>query len=77
MSVTGGTQLSASLSYSSRLTSEKGSAGYGWYHNYDIRIEEGQGIIYFYTSPESYTYFIKEDRGNQFEVLCVDLFENT
>ena len=50
-------KLDFTISYDSRNTEQKGDMGYGWYHNYESRIEECGNGIRVYWNPNSYVTF--------------------
>ncbi|MDE6208755.1 MAG: PKD domain-containing protein, partial [Lachnospiraceae bacterium] len=64
LSVNGATKLSIDLTYDSRITSTKGSYGYGWHDDYEISLKEENGIISYYANPSSVVTFVNEKALN-------------
>ncbi|MBR1815481.1 MAG: PKD domain-containing protein, partial [Lachnospiraceae bacterium] len=64
LSLNGKAKLPFTLSYNSLNFEKSGDMGYGWSHNFETRIDDKKGLIYYYTSPASYATFISEDSMN-------------
>ncbi len=64
MQAAGINKLDFTISYDSRNTEEKGDMGYGWYHNYESRIEECGNGIRVYWNPNSYATFANKNAMN-------------
>ncbi len=47
----GGAQLSLNMRYLSGLNDKVSDLGYGWYHDYEMWLEQKGGILYLHTSP--------------------------
>ena len=58
MSVNGASTLSFDLSYSSGSTAAAGGMGYGWYSDYEVRLENHNGQIRFYWNPGCSALFV-------------------
>lgn len=61
LSVTGGSEISNTLSYDSRITDTKGEFGYGWNDIYGINIEEENGIITFNSNTGIKSVFVNNN----------------
>ncbi|MCM1467360.1 MAG: PKD domain-containing protein, partial [Alistipes sp.] len=57
----GGSNISLNLDYNSMMTENGGELGAGWYHNYQERIEDQNGVIYYYATPGQRTTFVSDE----------------
>ncbi len=64
----GGAQLDLDMRYISDATFAEGQLGYGWYHDYEMWLEQKGGIIYYHTSPYAAYSFVNKNalEGNLF-----------
>ena len=58
LGVTGAGRLGVNLSYASGMADSRGELGYGWHHNYEMRVEEKGGILWFYATPAAPAVFV-------------------
>ena len=62
LSVQGVNPISADLQYDSTATESAGDFGYGWTHNYEVRMEtQTDGMVRYYVSPTGFYTFMPED----------------
>ena len=61
MSLNGGQEFTYDLSYSSGTNEKSGEIGYGWNSQYEMRLEQRNGIVWLYTSPDGIASFVKSD----------------
>lgn len=59
LSLTGIEELDFRLHYDSRCTGYPGEMGYGWSHNYEMRIEDCGGIVYLHKDANQSMQFIR------------------
>ncbi|MCI5621097.1 MAG: DUF6531 domain-containing protein, partial [Lachnospiraceae bacterium] len=60
LSVSGVSELAMGLSYSSGNSEYEGQLGYGWQHDYEVRLTDQNGIITFYQSPGRGVRFLNQ-----------------
>ncbi|MBQ9199999.1 MAG: hypothetical protein IJ141_07435, partial [Lachnospiraceae bacterium] len=72
MSLNGKAAFPFTLSYNSLSFAESGDMGFGWSHNFENRIVDRNGLIYYYTSPSSWAAFASEDSLNDIIYGTVD-----
>lgn len=65
LKIDGTTALSFDLNYNSMTTENSGEMGKGWSHNYEMHIEEENGIAKVYWNSNQYNLFIKEEAVNR------------
>lgn len=53
--------LGLQLSYNSKTTRESGECGYGWHHNWEGKLEDDNGIICVYPTPETEWIFVSKE----------------
>ncbi len=59
--VKGATTIGLDMHYSSGLSEYRGELGYGWYHDYEMYLEEENGIIWYYGSPDAKVSFLNKN----------------
>lgn len=64
LNLKGKNEMSFNLYYDSTEYLNEGEVGFGWHHNYESKIEDNSGLIYWYINPSSYISFISEDSYN-------------
>ena len=62
--ITGASQLSLDIRYASGMVDAQGELGYGWYHDYEMWLEQRNGIVYFHTSPAVAVSFVSKNALN-------------
>ena len=69
MNIIGGQNVGYDLSYSSGNAEYDGEIGYGWSNEYEIYIEQQNGVILLHTSPSGTIRFSKKETEEK--VICV------
>ena len=64
-SINGAVPLTLDMRYASGLTEGKGVLGYCWYHDYEMYLEQRNGILYFHASPHNAVSFINQNALNR------------
>ncbi|SDJ62915.1 intein N-terminal splicing region/RHS repeat-associated core domain-containing protein, partial [Lachnospiraceae bacterium G41] len=64
LTIVGGQELSYDLSYSSGAVQNAGEIGYGWNSQYEMHLEQRNGMVWLYTSPNGVVSFVKTDALN-------------
>ncbi|MBO4981087.1 MAG: PKD domain-containing protein, partial [Lachnospiraceae bacterium] len=57
-SITGATELALDIRYVSGMTENSGELGYGWYHDYEMYLEQHNGVVWFHPYPGASVSFV-------------------
>ncbi len=58
---TGGANIAVTLDYNSMMTENCGELGTGWRHNYQERVVDRNGILYYYVTPDQRITFVSDE----------------
>ena len=59
--IAGATELTLDMRYASGMTEAQGQLGYGWYHDYEMWLEQRNGIVYYHASPVASASFVNRN----------------
>ncbi|MBQ4536381.1 MAG: PKD domain-containing protein, partial [Lachnospiraceae bacterium] len=63
--ITGATELTLDMHYNSGNTALESDLGHGWYHDYSMYLEQHNGIVWFYPTPDYPVSFVNEAALNR------------